>query len=334
MRIRGTVLFMCISICGSLVGWAQQGSQERPDFGQREFGSVFIQGTVVNQQGAPIYMARISLSTLQSEVGQTAYSTEEGRFSFYDLKPGTYKVMISAPGYSPTTQEVNLISGSEFVRFILRTTDQPSNTTIAQPVSVVDLAIPAKAREHYLKGMEELQRNKPEKSTKHFQSAIKEHPLFDAAYSALGMAYVQMQKSNLARKMFEKTLQLNENSPTARLGMGMVCNDEKNFAAAETHLLKAQKLEATEWRVHYELGRAYYGLNKFEVAEKNLRQARTAQPNYGNIRLWLANALVMQNKYAEGLAEMEIFLELAPKSSLAPQVQEKVNLLKKELGRP
>lgn len=96
--------------------------------------------------------------------------------------------------------------------------------------------------------------------------------------------------------------------------------------------MKAQQLHATEWRVNYELGRAYDGLDHMEQAEKSLRRAHEVHPEYGNVHLLLANALVLQNKYAEGLAEMEEFLKLAPNSSLAPQVQEKVKLLKAELA--
>jgi tetratricopeptide (TPR) repeat protein len=143
-----------------------------------------------------------------------------------------------------------------------------------------------------------------------------------------------MRKIELAREAFEKALGLNENSAEAQLGLGLVCNDEKRYAEAEKHLLKAQQLNPADWHVHYELGRAYYGLDQLENAEKRLRLARKAHPDYGNLYLLLANVLVLQHKYAEGLAEMEEFLKVAPNSPLAPQVREKTNLLKAELANP
>jgi len=318
-----------------VVGWAQN-SQERPDIGPRsKDASYYIEGRVVDEHGAPVSMAQIVLTVFHTDVGTlTAFSDESGRFSFYNLKQGTYKVNVSGLGYIAVTEMVNLLSGPENIRLTLRRRDRSSNSLPAQSVSVAQLAVPARAREHYQKGIEELQRLKFEKSVEHFQAAIKEHAAFEAAHSALGVAYVQMHKTALAREAFEQALNLDEQSTAAQLGLGMVCNDEKHYAEAEKHLLKAQQLNATEWRVHYELGRAYYGLEQFEKAEQYLRRAHEVHSDSGNICLRLANALVLQNKYAEGLAEMEEFLKLAPNSPFAPQVREKAKLLKVELAKP
>jgi tetratricopeptide (TPR) repeat protein len=201
-------------------------------------------------------------------------------------------------------------------------------------VPASELAIPEKARELYRKGMKELDRRKYDKSIEHFRAAIQEYPDYASAYSSIGIAHIQMRQSNLAQAAFEKALSLNAQSTEAHLGMGLVYNDQQKFVEAEKHLLKAQQLTPADWHVHYELGRAYYGMDKLEQAEKSLRLARQTHPEYGNLYLLLANALVLQNKYAEGLAEMKEFLNVSPDSPLAPQVKEKIKLLKAEIGQP
>jgi tetratricopeptide (TPR) repeat protein len=110
-------------------------------------------------------------------------------------------------------------------------------------------------------------------------------------------------------------------------------NEEKRFDEAEGHLLKAQAAKMIGWRAHYELGRSYYGLDRLAEAERNLRKAAESKPPYGNLYVLLANTLIRQDKLPEGLANLETFLKVAPKSPLAPTVREKVKLLNYELGR-
>lgn len=330
MRIRVMVVLICVLTFNSFVGWAQIG-RDRPDPGSRR---PFIEGTVVDQNGAPIPSARVMVTLFGAGTGLTGFSNDDGRFFFYELSERTYNVSVSATGFVEATQSVNLTYGPQNIRFVLRRRDSSPTAAPAQSVAVTDLAVPAKARARYQKGMKELERKEFENSVKHFQAAIQEYPRYAAAYSALGIAYIQMRKIELAREAFEKALGLNENSAEAQLGLGLVCNDEKRYAEAEKHLLKAQQLNPADWHVHYELGRAYYGLDQLENAEKRLRLARKAHPDYGNLYLLLANVLVLQHKYAEGLAEMEEFLKVAPNSPLAPQVREKTNLLKAELANP
>jgi hypothetical protein len=71
MRIRVIVFSTSIFLCNSLAAWAQ-GSQERPDIGPRARDAYFLQGRVVDERGASIRMARISLTPFQADIGQTA----------------------------------------------------------------------------------------------------------------------------------------------------------------------------------------------------------------------------------------------------------------------
>ncbi|MBI3950561.1 MAG: tetratricopeptide repeat protein [Acidobacteria bacterium] len=327
------LLSMCVLVCNSLVGWAQIGRERPSGVGSRE-SSYYIEGRVVDDKGTPVRMARIVLAPFRAEVGQTSFSDDEGRFTFYDLRQGSYKVSASATGYTTETHMVDLFGGSQNIQIVLRRSDSASNSAPARAVPAAELAAPPKARERYQKGMRELERRKFEKSIEHLQAAIKEYPPYASAYSGLGIAHIQMRNRDLAREAFEKALGLDANSVEAHLGMGLVCNDEERYADAEKYLMKAQQLNPADWHVHYELGRTYYGLNQLERAEKNLRRAHEAHHDYGNLHLLLANVLVLQNNYAEGLAEMEEFLKIAPNTPLAPQVREKVKLLKAELARP
>lgn len=83
--------------------------------------SARVEGAVTDPAGAKVSAARVRL---RDATGQTVAETEsdaEGRFSFKDLKPGSYKIEVSAAGFSqPDTVSVTVkASGVETVNIKL-----------------------------------------------------------------------------------------------------------------------------------------------------------------------------------------------------------------------
>lgn len=333
MQWSAIICCLAVGLCTQEFVLAQV-SQPRPDLVNPTTASASLEGRVVDERGKPVSMARIVLTPFRAAIGQTTYTDDDGRFVFYNLRAGNYHVSASAAGFATVTQNVDLMGDAQMIQLVVNRNTGPPTDSSARSVPVSELAIPEKARELYRKAVKELERRKYNKSIEHFQAAIRQYPDYASAYSGMGIVYIQMRQPTLAQAAFEKALLLNPQSAEAHLGMGLTCNDQQMFAEAEKHLLKAQQLTPMDWHVHYELGRAYYGMDQLEQAEKSLRVARQARPDYGNLYLLLANVLVLQSKYAEGLAEMKEFLRVAPDSPLAAQVREKIKLLKAELGQP
>jgi len=73
-------------------------------------GEGSLHGTVIVRAGAPIVQASIVVEG--SGGGQAATTNERGQYAINQLTPGTYKVTITAPGFSPYEIEVTLPSGS------------------------------------------------------------------------------------------------------------------------------------------------------------------------------------------------------------------------------
>jgi predicted Zn-dependent protease len=66
---------------------------------------------------------------------------------------------------------------------------------------------------------------------------------------------------------------------------------------------------------HYYLGAANYKSMFLEEAEASLRRAQDLDPRMGMTRLMLANVLIKQNRWEEGLAELGAYLKENPKAS-------------------
>jgi Carboxypeptidase regulatory-like domain len=92
-----------------------------PAFGQGETTSA-IQGQASDSTGALISSATVTITSLEIGSRRSAKTDEAGRFNFPQLKPGSYRVEINAPGFEPQTAN-NVFSGlgqKQTVNFTLR----------------------------------------------------------------------------------------------------------------------------------------------------------------------------------------------------------------------
>lgn len=329
-RVRGLMIWFLVCCTPTVLA---QGQRPPGLSSGARLTNFYLEGRVVDESSRPIYLARVVLTSVRSGNGQTTHTDHTGRFAFYNLREGAYTLNISASGFVSFNQGVEIFGGSKDLEITLHRSAARPDSASPEAVSVHQLSVPAKARDLYQKGRKELDRQKVEKSVEYFQAAIQEHPAFAEAHSGLGIAYVRLRNPELARKALIRAIELKEGLAEAHLGMGVLYNDAQQHAEAEKHLLKAQQLTPTEWHVYFELGRAYYGMDQLESAEKNLQIARQARPKYGTLYLLLGNVLVLQEKYAEGLAAFDEFLKVAPDSPLAAQVREKIKLLKEEVAK-
>ncbi len=292
----------------------------------------YVEGNVLGGDGKPVTGAKAVLSPFGSEMGQTVFTDSDGRFSFHGLGRGTYRITISGPGFQEYVESLSLAGGSQNLRVVLKSQTQGTRRASAPVVPAADLSVPAKALEHYQKGLERLEHKDYEAGLRELQQAVKEYPSYAAAHGALGIAYLQQHRSREAADAFAKALELNPSSYDAQLGMGLLSNDQKKWAEAANYLLKARQLSSEGWQVHYELGRAYAGMERFQESEASLKQARERLPDYPNLYVLLANAYVLQGKYPEAIAEMKYFVNRWPNGKVADQVRDKLRLLEKEVA--
>src|SRR5579871_407695 len=98
----------------------------RPAYGQGETTSA-ISGRIADTSGAPVADASVTVTGNDDGQKRTTRTDVAGRFDFPQLKPGTYKLEASAPGFAPTqnraveaglgrTETVNLVLKLQVVR--------------------------------------------------------------------------------------------------------------------------------------------------------------------------------------------------------------------------
>jgi hypothetical protein len=86
------ILRLSLVVCLGLGLWVL------PVWGQTA-ATAAVQGTVVDQQGAVVSGAEVTLVDLATSVARTVKTNENGQYIFTSVTPGVYKITASAPGF-------------------------------------------------------------------------------------------------------------------------------------------------------------------------------------------------------------------------------------------
>lgn len=329
-RLRAVHCILSVALFLSLAGAARAQVQFPGTVARRSM----VEGRVISPNNEPIRGVTLVLVDFRGASRRTAMTDDSGAFVFADLRPGTYEIQTSMPGFQP--RSVRLDHDGErdnSLRIVLEPRVAASETAGAPLTAVWALRIPAAAQEEYNRGIEQLKQKQPKQAHVHFAKATALYPDYATAHAALGSLALGEKDAKAAHSAFARAIELDGNLLDAQLGMASIAIDAKRFEDARTYLLKSRALKPDDWRILHQLGETEWQLGLDAEAELSLRRAVELNADSPRTLLLLINVLALQEKLPEALAAMEEFLRLFPKNSFAPQVREKHDKLKKQIGR-
>jgi tetratricopeptide (TPR) repeat protein len=151
----------------------------------------------------------------------------------------------------------------------------------------------------------------------HFQRAVTVFSNFYEAYYEMGMADLILWRIKDAEQAFRMSIQVSEGQSAYPLfALGAVLDYQGKFAEAEGVTRKGLNLDPTSWAGHFYLGRALLGLNRFEEAEKNVREALRQKFNTAEALRLLADILAHEKDYSALLEDLDEYVKLDPDSSI------------------
>ena len=109
----------------------------------QDLDEVTISGKIIDSNNAPIVGAAITATRIETGAERTVAANEDGQYKFIELKPGTYKIKVSASGFG-TKEKIDLqtISGQSVqLDFALAPADVVAEqiVTIEEDSSTVDV---------------------------------------------------------------------------------------------------------------------------------------------------------------------------------------------------
>lgn len=333
-RHRAFSLLGCLLLGGVLAAGAQVRGVSGRQPSLISESRPYIEGRVlVEGEGAPVQAVEVQLRHRSGGELARAYTDTQGEFSFYELSPGSYALLVSHPDYETQSVGMSLFEGPALdVRIVLKPKQAVGSHSAMVSVPLWALKIPGKARKEYRKGWRELEKGQEMKSIARFRAALELYPQFAAAHSALGAAYLRLGDRDEAMTAFEQALEIDDTLIDAGLALGTLYSAQERYGEAERYLVRVRAHKPEEWRVHYELGQLYWRMGEWERAEEALRRGAELHQEFPRLSLLLINVLALQNKYEECVREMDRFLGRFPEDSFASEVRRKRQLLEAELG--
>ncbi|MEE9234996.1 MAG: tetratricopeptide repeat protein [Candidatus Acidoferrales bacterium] len=298
-------------------------------------GSTYsISGRVLDRQtGQAIDGARVVLNSFTGGYYQEVYVDSTGYYRFSDLRSGTYYVVAMHPGYKKTRTRVEVsnvpVSG---LSVQMEPKPRASDPLLLEPLDVADHLVPKEAQQEYEKGVARADQGELREALEHFDIAVEIYPDYVTAWYAKGLAHLRLNESAESRAACEKAIEINPNTAPPRILLGHILNNRNRFQEALEHLLGAVLLRPKNWRGHFELGRAYLGLDRVDGAESEIVRAHKLNPKSLWVHLMRANVCFARQDFNGALEEMDHYLELAPDGPQAAEVRRQREQLREQLA--
>src|SRR5258708_4603433 len=213
--------FLCPLLCASFR--AQQTNDAITIVGQLR----------VTRLGPPPIRVLVKLERSGAQVGET-YSDAEGKFSFEDVPPNLYRIVVRQEGYRAVDEAVSIngsVQHSVYVRVELVPEDKTGNPSQAtmnggNPSLVDESALADKiskqAKKEDEKGRKAEREGKPQEAIGHYQKALAIAPTMYFARNNLGSQYVEKQRFAEAETEFRKVISENPADANAYFNLANV----------------------------------------------------------------------------------------------------------------
>jgi Tfp pilus assembly protein PilF len=279
--------------------------------------------------GDPARNASVRLERFSGGIVEQMATDTQGKFRFSGLQSGYYTVIVEAAGFQPCRQVADLRSPT-FKAYIVCEL-QPDTASRTGP-AVIDVRIPAAARDEYSRALAALEEKKTRAAIPYLEEAISIFPDFFDANLMLGTCFMDLRQWKEAENPFKRALKIKHDSALAMISLGEVNWRLKRVDEAESLLLRGLKLDEKNWHGHFTLARLYWERGDVRKAGASLGRTLQLKPDFAEAHLLAGNVLLKIGEQSRAIAEYEEYLRLAPKGEFAAQVLELVQKLKKTTG--
>jgi Tfp pilus assembly protein PilF len=267
----------------------------------------------------------------------TVIPDSSGAFSFTQLAPGNYTVVVNAgDDYEIARENVYFDSDINMSRIGgARVPSSPQRSTVMIHLQlkpgvhtkpgVVNAAlaeVPEKARKLYEQGVDEARAGDAQKAADSLKDAVALYPNFPLALNELGVQYLKLGQTKKALDTLKEAVRLSPDAYGPRLNLGIALLEAKQYEEAETELREALKRNASLPTAHMYLGLCFLRTNKFDEAETELLAAIQGSGNQlGLAQYYLGGIYWKKHEYPKAVAALEDYLRLTPNARDADRVR-------------
>jgi len=292
--------------------------------------AVIIFHVFAEEKPAPLdRSARLDVTNLGTRYGVFLIVQGHEDAVFTNMVPGRYDVMVTAVGYLPTHQEVNVIGPvTQHVDIVLYR--DASAVTLDQASGLMS----RRAKKEANRAVSLLKSGQIAKAQKHLETAYELAPSNADLNFLLG--YLQLEKKDYAQAAtyLATAASLSPHSAQTLTLLGRTDLLLENYPAARSALEEAVLADAEEWLPHDLLADAYlhekeYGKARDEAQIAIAKGARYGKNASGSAELVLGQSLIGLGQKDEGIHALEAFLKQSPQNPMVYQVRALITKLQK-----
>jgi tetratricopeptide (TPR) repeat protein len=274
-------------------------------------------------------------SYAQGEI--TVLPDSSGSFSFTQLSPGNYTVVVNAgDDYEIARENVFIDTDGNTSRTGIMVPPTPRHYTVmihlqlkasaahAKP-GVVNAAlaeVPEKARKLFEKGIEQSKAGDASQAADSLKEAVALYPNFPLALNELGVQYLKLGQTAKAIEALKAAVKLSPDAWGPRLNLGIALLEARQFEEADAQLREALKRNQALPTAHMYLGLCQVRTNKYDDAEKELLLAIQGSGNQlGLAQYYLGGIYWKKKDYPKAIAALEDYLRLTPNAADAERVR-------------
>jgi tetratricopeptide (TPR) repeat protein len=278
-------------------------------------------------------------------IGSMGFGLAEGSVNsectadFFDVPAGRYRVTVKGRDaanaddgeieiQSTITQDLQVWAKHTQATDPLHTAGMPSI------VSVADLRMPAGAAKEFAKASRLIEKQDWEKASEHIRKGLATYSNYAVGYNNLGAIYVRLGNVSQATEAFQKALDLDDHLTAAYVNLARISIIAKDYPGAEGLLQKAVELVPSEDADELLL-LAYAELNDKHLDDAILtsRRGHSRQlKQHAFLHLVAANAFEQQNKIAESIQELQLYVSEEPVGPRTETVKNAIGILQTKIA--
>lgn len=327
MRYKLVLFSVLFTIC--LVGQAfAQGYGDRNKAGD---GRYRINGKVVLPNGQPAIGIKVLLRGADF-TNSSAITDKEGKFVFDSIPAGNYNVQVTeVQEFSPVNESVTIArdttpgqSYNLLINLIANSKSPKANPLFAK--------VPKDAMGKFEEALDYFKKGEYKTVFPLLQEAISKYPEFAAAYNLAGETFLKMNDFDRALGAFSNAIAIQSDYFDAKVNYGFTLLSLKDFKDSEKVMrdLISQKNDVPLTYLY--LGMALVGLKQIDEAETTLLKAISLKggESLAAAHRYLGGIYVEKKLNEKAVAELQKYVELAPKAGDVEKIKSTIEELKKQ----
>lgn len=298
---------------------------------QEHLGRARINGTVVDESGAPVEGALVVAQFMKAETKLEAQSDKKGRFSIAGLGSGMWRITASKSGYTPSSveMEISQISSNPPVAF-----------TLKKMAGLAALSADQDLPKMFDQGNLLINQGNYDDALKIFEGILTKYPDLYQVHLNLGTCYFKKEEMEKAEAEFKHVLDKalekhgdykKDASATMRAfaGLGEIALRRGDLDTAQKYLSQALEISPQDETAAYNVGEVFFSHQKADEAIRYFELAAQIKPTWSRPYLKLGYVYLNKGDLTKSLESFSKFLQMDPDSPEAPQVKNIIATIEK-----